>query len=197
MALSKILLIALGLLGASVNAQSAAITYYGSDEDGNAFGNHDNRLIKYLSVAIPTNFPNLRTNDWVTIPIFKGKILPGTSTPHNGCFRVDDTCPTSLCRNNGQHFDVFVGNYAKNVRGMEQILDSTRWTAWSKGCTRSAMVSAIVNNYADSIIDDDEDNFFEDDQEDYFVEEAEFAEPRAKIVRPHHKINHRDDDYLN
>ena len=193
--LSKIVFIALGLLGASVNAQNAAITYYGSDEDGVVVGSRDNKLVKYVSVAAPTNFPGIKFGDWVSIPIFKGKKLPGTSSAHSGCFRVDDICPTAICRRNVQHFDIFIGNTKKNLRGMEQILDSTKRTAWKKGCTKAAMVATILEHSADSIIEDDfvEDEFFEDNidvmeaeeffadqiEDTYFDEEAEFEAPLA------------------
>ena len=190
MVLSKIVLIALGLLGVSINAQNAAITYYGSDEDGVVVGSRDNKLVKYVSVAAPTNFAGVKFGDWVSIPVFKGKTLPGTSKPHNGCFRVDDICPSAICRKNVQHFDIFIGNTKKNLRGMEKILDSTRRTAWKKGCTKAAMVATILEESADSIIEEDffEDDFFEDNvevmEEDFFPDEDYFFDEEAEFEAP-------------
>lgn len=209
MVLSKILLCALGLLGASVSAQNAAITYYGSNEDGVVVGDHNNRLVKYQSVAIPKNFPGLKSGDWVTIPIFKGKKLPGTSSGHSGCFKVDDTCPSAICTRNKYHFDIFIGNTRTNLRGMEAILDSTKKTAWKKGCTKAAMVASIVEHSADQFIDEDfDEEYFEDNlevmededffadqiEENYFDEEVEVEEFHA-IPRVHHHGD--DEDFLN
>ena len=209
MVLSKILFCALGLFGASVSAQSAAITYYGSNEDGVVVGDHNNRLVKYQSVAIPKNFPGLKSGDWVSIPIFKGKKLPGTTNAHSGCFKVEDTCPSAICIRNKQHFDIFIGNTKKNLGGMEKILDSTRKTAWKKGCTKAAMVAAVLEHNADQIIEDDffEDEFFEDEvevmeeedffadqiEENFFDEEVEVEQHHA-IYRPRH---HGDEDFMN
>ncbi len=210
MVLSKILLCALGLLGASVNAQNAAVTYYGANEAGGAIGDHGNRLVKYQSVAIPKNFPGLKSGDWVSIPVFKGKKLPGTTTAHSGCFKVDDTCPSAICTRNKYHFDIFIGNTKTNLRGMEQILGSTKKTAWKKGCTKAAMVASVLHHNADQIIDEEEfveNEFFEDEvevmedeeyfpdevEENYFDEEVEVEEHHA-IYRPRH---HGDEDFMN
>jgi len=34
---------------------------------------------------------------------------------HDGCFRVDDVCPSDICKKNKQHFDIFVGRNKGNV----------------------------------------------------------------------------------
>ena len=192
--LSKILLIALGLVASTVSANSAAITYYGSDEDGVTVGSRDNKLVKFVSVAIPTNFPNLRFGEWVTIPVFQGRVLPGMNKAHSGCFRVDDECPTSLCRNHGQHFDIFVGNFNQKRAAMERIIDSNQWTTYYKGCSGSARVAteAIeVESYQQAEVEV-EDSFEEifDDADDIFDDEV--------VVRTNsHGRHHHNDDFLN
>jgi len=172
MALSKILLIALGLLSYKALAGTAVVTYYGTDEDGVVVGDHDNILVKYKSIAKPTNMPDLRSGDTVYIPIFAGKVLPGTSSPHNGCFRMDDTCPSALCRRNVNHFDIFIGNTRKYLAGMERILDSLKSTSFTKGCKLNAAVAADVQiEYIDDDYNFDNFEILDDDRYDDIIDE--------------------------
>jgi hypothetical protein len=126
MIFSKILLVALGLLSSKALAGSAVVTYWGPDRDGVGYvGDHENLLHEYMSIARPSNMPNLRYGDTVYIPIFAGKILPGTSKPHNGCFSIDDICKFYSCKPTSEnHFGIYIGNTKKNLAGMERILKS-------------------------------------------------------------------------
>ena len=85
---------------------------------------------------------------------------------------MDDTCPSPTCIKNVNHFDIYIGDTKKYLKGMERILDSTKSTQWTKGCKIN---SAVAENVKVQFVDDNfypdddlfEDNLFDEDFYDY------------------------------
>ena len=68
------------------------------------FGNRDNNLVPYISVASNV----IGHGKLVEIKQLIGMPLPGTNNlKHNGCFRVDDECGS--CEQSTHVFDFFAG----------------------------------------------------------------------------------------